>query len=65
MFYALYQYKTRQNKLNAHKNSLEARGVSFEDLNGAYAMLLFVFVAVGVNLCLNLFPPPLSNLALL
>ncbi|KAI8906901.1 hypothetical protein EDD86DRAFT_176730, partial [Gorgonomyces haynaldii] len=49
MFYALYQFHTRAQKLSHGKKSPLAKGVSFEDMNGSIAMVIVVFVAVGVN----------------
>jgi hypothetical protein len=54
MFYALFRYRQRAVKLNFHKNSLEARGVSFEDMNGSVAMLVVVLAALGIDFFISL-----------
>lgn len=55
MFYALTQYLHRASLLrNASKTSDCARGIAFEDVNGAVGMLFVVAAAVAVNFVITL-----------
>jgi predicted DNA-binding ribbon-helix-helix protein len=54
MFYALYQFKTRATKLNLDKNSVQSRGLFFEDINGTFCFLTVVFLALGANLVIKI-----------
>lgn len=49
MFYALYQFLDRNSRLDKAKKSLDARGLAFEDMNGAIAMVAVVVLAMLLN----------------
>ena len=49
MFYALYQFHARAHQLSHGKKSDLSKGLFFEEMHGAVAMVIVVIVAVGIN----------------
>ncbi|KAJ3009685.1 hypothetical protein HKX48_007798 [Thoreauomyces humboldtii] len=52
MFYALMQFWARAERLQARE-----KGINFEDMTGAFALVSIIFLAVGINLGLRFIVP--------